>query len=159
MNDKLLVDRAADMCGDQLPIYSNVGRGLEGESFYIELATDSDDSVILKGMKHDPATDRDTQVWITKNINGGSLSYSYKESTTMPGTFNLTITYTRADHPDDNWSWTSPNIPYIDGFNLVDSTSYENVTGFDYDEQLAGTAPTIKEYIDAKFAELRGGDI
>lgn len=105
-------DRCADSCDDQLPMFSRVGRGIKGDSCKVEIASDSKCETRLKGMVYDEATKTWSSEWISQNINGGCLSYQYNlRPFTIPQTFTITFIYRRPGR--DEWSWTTPAIPYI----------------------------------------------
>ena len=115
-----LVDRCADECDDQLPLFSQVGRGLEGEGYRVVVSKDSDDGTEteLSGYYRDPHTGEMVYDWTSENINGGRLYYSYHiRNFTDPQTFTITFRYVRpnrdADEEGTVWSWTSPAIPYV----------------------------------------------
>lgn len=105
-------DRCAPDCDDQLPVFSRVGRGIKGDSFKVEIASDSNCETILEGMSFDEASREWTSEWISENINGGCLSYQYVlRPYTIPQTFTITFIYKRPGRRE--WSWTTPAIPYI----------------------------------------------
>lgn len=142
------VDRGAEMCGDQLPIYSNVGRGIEGNSFFVKLKTNTDDTTILQGESYDPARGTWQQEWETLNINGGRLKFEYKIDSPEPNQFQFTISYERVGHPQHNWTWTSPAIPYVDNFNYPTFEALDEILGFETKQILDGNIDNVKEYID-----------
>lgn len=105
-------DRCADSCDDQLPMFSRVGRGIKGDSCKVEIASDSKCETKLKGMVYDEATKTWSSEWMSQNINGGCLNYQYNlRPFTIPQTFTITFIYRRPGR--DEWSWTTPAIPYI----------------------------------------------
>lgn len=105
-------DRCAPDCDDQLPLVSRVGRGLQGDSYKIDIASDSNCETILEGMSFDAATKEWKSEWLSENINGGCLSYQYVlRPFTVPQTFTITFIYRRPGR--EEWSWTTPAIPYI----------------------------------------------
>lgn len=105
-------DRCAPDCDDQLPVFSRVGRGIKGDSFKVDIASDSNCETILEGMSFDEASREWTSEWISENINGGCLSYQYVlRPYTIPQTFTITFIYKRPGRKE--WSWTTPAIPYI----------------------------------------------
>ena len=105
-------DRCAPDCDDQLPVFSRVGRGIKGDSFKVDIASDSNCETILEGMSFDEASREWTSEWISENINGGCLSYQYVlRPYTIPQTFTITFIYKRPGRQE--WSWTTPAIPYI----------------------------------------------
>lgn len=105
-------DRCAPDCDDQLPVFSRVGRGIKGDSFKVDIASDSNCETILEGMSFDEASREWTSEWISENINGGCLSYQYVlRPYTIPQTFTITFIYKRPGRHE--WSWTTPAIPYI----------------------------------------------
>lgn len=113
-----MVDKCAEQCDDQLPLFSQVGRGLEGSGYEVVVQKDSLAETILEGMFYDPHTGAYTSDWISKNINGGHLSYQYNlRPFTDPQTFTITFKYVRpgrnADENGTVWSWTTPAIPYL----------------------------------------------
>ena len=119
-------ERCADRCDDQLPVFSQVGRGLRGDSYKVEIAYDDSDETYLKGIRHDAATNTDIVEWNDydrhdehgnplspiHNINGGEMLYEYNlRPYTNPQTFTLTLRHKRPHRPE--WQWTTPPIPYI----------------------------------------------
>ena len=115
-----IVDKCADECDDQLPLFSQVGRGLQGEGYRVVVSKDSDDGTEteLSGYYTDPHTGEMVYDWTSENINGGRLYYSYHiRNFTDPQTFTITFRYVRpnrdADEEGTVWSWTSPAIPYV----------------------------------------------
>lgn len=105
-------DRCAPDTDDQLPLISRVGRGLQGDSFKVEIASDSNCETILEGSTFDAATKEWKSEWLSENINGGCLSYQYVlRPYTIPQTFTITFIYKRPGRKE--WSWTTPAIPYI----------------------------------------------
>lgn len=105
-------DRCAPDCDDQLPVFSRVGRGIKGDSFKVDIASDSNCETILEGMSFDEASREWTSEWISENVNGGCLSYQYVlRPYTIPQTFTITFIYKRPGRRE--WSWTTPAIPYI----------------------------------------------
>lgn len=115
-----VVDRCADRCDDQLPLFSQVGRGLQGDGYRVELVKDTINDTRIRGLIIDPHTGEETEEWRTDNINGGRLSYSLNYNpTTDPKTFTITFTLER---PDDSqrpegekrgWTFTTKPIPYL----------------------------------------------
>lgn len=100
-------------CNDNIPVFSNVGRGIKGDAFFIKVS-DPDEvcQTYLEGMSYDEATKEWTTEWKSENINGGCLSYQYKlRPYTVPQTFTITFIYRRPGRPE--WSWTTPAIPYL----------------------------------------------
>ena len=109
---KIHPDRCAPDCDDQLPLLSRVGRGIEGDSYKVEISSDSNCETILEGSTFDAATKEWSSEWFSENINGGCLSYQYKlRPGTVPATFTITFIYRRPGRKE--WSWTTPAIPYI----------------------------------------------
>ena len=109
-----IVDRCADHCDDQLPLFSRVGRGLQGNGYIVEKAIDNESQTILVGSIIDPRTGEKTEQWRTGNINGGRLHYTKNiNPATNPQTFTLTFTLDRPDDPDRGWTFTTPAIPYV----------------------------------------------
>ena len=105
-------DRCAPDTDDQLPLISRVGRGLQGDSFKVDIASDSNCETILEGSTFDAATKEWKSEWLSENINGGCLSYQYVlRPYTIPQTFTITFIYRRPGRKE--WSWTTPAIPYI----------------------------------------------
>lgn len=105
-------DRCAPDCDDQLPLISRVGRGLQGDSYKVDIASDSDCETILEGMSFDAASKEWKSEWLSENVNGGCLSYQYVlRPYTVPQTFTITFIYKRPGRRE--WSWTTPAIPYI----------------------------------------------
>ena len=109
---KIHPDRCAPECDDQLPLISRVGRGLKGDSFKVEIASDSNCETILEGSSFDEASKEWRSEWLSENINGGCLSYQYVlRPYTVPQTFTITFIYRRPGRIE--WSWTTPAIPYV----------------------------------------------
>lgn len=105
-------DRCAHDCDDQLPLISRVGRGLQGDSCKVEIASDSNCETILEGSTFDAASKEWKSEWVSENINGGCLSYQYVlRPYTIPQTFTITFIYKRPGRKE--WSWTTPAIPYV----------------------------------------------
>ena len=105
-------DRCAPDTDDQLPLISRVGRGLQGDSCKVEIASDSNCETILEGSTFDAASKEWKSEWVSENINGGCLSYQYVlRPYTIPQTFTITFIYKRPGRKE--WSWTTPAIPYI----------------------------------------------
>lgn len=65
---------ATGECDDQLPLFSHVGRGLQGDGFDIELREPTPTETYLIGHSIDPNTGSDEVVWTTQNINGGKIT-------------------------------------------------------------------------------------
>ena len=127
-----VVDRCADHCDDQLPLFSRVGRGLQGDGYIVERVTDEINQTILVGSIIDPRTGEKTEQWRTHNINGGHLSYVItKNPASNPKTFTITFTLDRPDDPEDRgWTFTTPAIPYIwDGPSAFLSTLFLKEVG------------------------------
>lgn len=113
-HNEWLVDRCADRCDDQLPLFSQVGRGLRGNGFKVVCHEEGNDTTYLEGLNYDAVTGEYTTEWTTHNIEGGHLSYQYHlHPYGEPPTFTITFTYDRPDHPEQEWTWTTPAIPYI----------------------------------------------
>ena len=109
-----IVDRCADRCDDQLPLFSRVGRGLRGDGYKVELHEPTECETYLEGMIHDAATGTYHTDWMSENINGGHLLYQYNlRPYSNPQTFTITFQYDRPGREDHEWSWTTPAIPYI----------------------------------------------
>lgn len=105
-------DRCAPECDDQLPLISRVGRGIKGDSYKVEIASDAKCETILQGLSYDSATKEWKSEWLSENINGGCLSYQYNlRPFTVPQTFTITFIYRRPGR--EEWSWTTPAIPYV----------------------------------------------
>lgn len=105
-------DRCAHDADDQLPLISRVGRGIKGDSFKVDIASDSNCETILEGSSLDHATGEWKSEWLSENVNGGCLSYQYVlRPHTVPQTFTITFIYKRPGRKE--WSWTTPAIPYI----------------------------------------------
>ncbi len=103
----------APNCHDQLPLISHVGRGIEGDSYRVDLIEpDSTHETYLKGVFVDAQTLEEREDWRSLNINGGELFYSYNiRPWTVPQTFTMTFAYRRPGRPE--WGWTTPPIPFI----------------------------------------------
>ena len=105
-------DRCAPESDDQLPLISRVGRGIKGDSYKVEIASDSNCETILEGSYLDQAAKEWHSDWLSENVNGGCLSYQYNlRPFTVPQTFTITFIYRRPGRPE--WSWTTPAIPYV----------------------------------------------
>lgn len=106
-------DRCAPKCDDQLPIFSQVGRGIPGDSYEVRITDpDTTNETYLSGWRFDQATKQWSKVWDSENINGGELFYYYNlRPFTNPKTFTMTWIYRRPNRPE--WSRTTPAIPYI----------------------------------------------
>lgn len=97
---------------DQLPIISQVGRGIKGDSFFVKIKEDSQYFTTLAGLSKDETTGAWTEEWVSENINGGKLMYQYNlRPYTDPQTFTITFRLKRPER--DEWAWTTPAIPYI----------------------------------------------
>lgn len=127
------IDRCAPECDDQLPVIAKVGRGLRGDGFVVRIKKDGVAETYLEGLKVDGATGEATSEWITKNINGGQLMYQYNLRTySRPQTFTITFKYSLPGHPEAEWTWTTPAIPYVlDG--TEETTDFEDFIGIDAD--------------------------
>lgn len=106
-------DICAPGCDDQLPVFSRVGRGIQGDGFYVDVADpDTTNETHLEGFRYDAASKEWSSEWVSENINGGELRYQYNlRPFTIPQTFTITFIYRRPGRPE--WSWTTPAIPYI----------------------------------------------
>lgn len=116
-HNEWLVDRCSDQCDDQLPLFSRVGRGLQGNGYKVEVEQASDCETYLHGYIYDSATGTYISDWQSHNVNGGHLSYQYNlHPYGDPPTFTITFKYDRPcydDEHDMSWEWTTPAIPYI----------------------------------------------
>ena len=116
-HNEWLVDRCSDQCDDQLPLFSRVGRGLQGNGYKVEVEQPSDCETYLHGYIYDSATGTYISDWQSHNVNGGHLSYQYNlHPYGEPPTFTITFKYDRPcydDEHDMSWEWTTPAIPYI----------------------------------------------
>lgn len=111
-NDKVPPMKPAPECDDQLPLISRVGRGLQGNSYKVQIAQDSDCETYLEGMTYDAASKTWSTDWVSENINGGKMMYQYNlRPYTNPQTFTVTFRVKRPNRPE--WSWTTPAIPYL----------------------------------------------
>ena len=113
-----MIDKCADQCDDQLPLFSQVGRGLQGDGYKVQIKEDGLTKTILEGLIYDPRTGAFSTDWASDNINGGHLFYQYNlRPFTDPQTFTITFKYVRdGKGPDGSntvWSWTTPAIPYL----------------------------------------------
>lgn len=106
-------DHGAADCDDQLPLISRVGRGIKGNSAVIKIHdSENGDDTRLEGLTYDEASKTYKTEFISENINGGKLMYQYNlRPYTIPRTFTITFIYRRKDRQE--WSWTTPAIPYI----------------------------------------------
>lgn len=107
------VDRAADECSDQLPLYSRIGRGIKGDSYRVTVDDpDTECETHLHGWYYDEAAKEYRSDWTSENVNGGRLFYAYNlRPYTIPRTFTMTFIYKRPGRTE--WSWTTPAIPYV----------------------------------------------
>lgn len=158
--------RCAPECDDQLAVFSTVGRGLRGDSYKIELRYNENGEMYLEGMQHDAATNTWTTDWISGVIDGGRLTYEYNlNEHSNPQTFTITFRYTYTGHPEREWTWTTPAIPYFSQplEDIVDLSQLAKILGLTEedlqdildDEQgvIIGdgfTGDNIKDYIDNK---------
>lgn len=111
-NDKVPPMKPAPECDDQLPLISRVGRGLQGNSYKVQIAQDSDCETYLEGMTYDAASKTWSTDWVSENINGGKMMYQYNlRPYTNPQTFTVTFRVKRPNR--EEWSWTTPAIPYL----------------------------------------------
>lgn len=109
-----LASRCADACDDQLPLFSQVGRGLQGDGYKVEKFIDEENQTVLRGLIIDPHTGNETEDWRTGNINGGKLTYRINYfPTTDPKTYTITFTLDRPDDPDRGWTFTTPMMPWV----------------------------------------------
>lgn len=109
-----LVDRCADRCDDQLPLFSQVGRGLRGDGYVVECHDIDECTTKLEGFRYNAATNEYTSEWLSQNLNGGHLSYQYNlHPYGDPPTFTITFKYDRPEHPNQEWEWTTPAIPFV----------------------------------------------
>ena len=107
-------DRCAPGCDDQLPVIANVGRGLRGDGFRVDVKSDAQSETYLEGLSYDPATNTWNSEWVSENINGGQVMYQYNlRPYTIPQTFTITFRYKRPNRKPSEWVWTTPAIPYI----------------------------------------------
>lgn len=113
MNEKRYKDLRSPECSDQIPVFSAVGQGLQGDSFKVVVRDpDTESETHLEGMSYDEASKTWSSEWVSENINGGKLSYQYNlRPFTIPQTFTITFIYKRPGRKE--WSWTTPAIPYI----------------------------------------------
>lgn len=107
--------KCAPDCDDQLPTIAHVGRGPKGDKSVIRLSDpDTENETYVEGWDIDSDTNEEVinSHWITENINGGQLLYQYNlRPYTIPRTFTITFIYRRPGR--EEWSWTTPAIPYI----------------------------------------------
>lgn len=144
--------KCAPNCDDQLPVVATVGRGPQGNSSYVAVGEpDTCEETYIKGWSVDEVTGETIaeSEWITKNINGGELSYQYNlRPYTNPRTFTITFVYRRPGRCE--WSWTTPAIPYIWTVENEDGTVSEKP------EHIVGTGVAtlfVKTMHDAKWNE------
>ena len=106
--------RLAPICDDQIPLFSQVGRGLRGNSYKVGIYSDSPGETYLEGLAYDAITKSWTSEWVSNNINGGHLQYHYNLRTfSSPQTFTITFRYDRPNRSESEWIWTTPAIPYL----------------------------------------------
>lgn len=130
------IDRAVPSCDDQLPSIARVGRGLHGDDYRVNVQDkrpvdpllsgwqdQSPAETYLTGEHYDHAEKTWTTDWVSENVSGGQLFYQYSlRPFTTPKTFTMTFIYRRPENPllpgeqpgndPDEWSWTTPAIPY-----------------------------------------------
>ena len=95
------VDRCAHECDDQLPIFSRVGRGPKGDSFYATI--DQENGVLI-------VTDQDGNQQQYPLGNGKltcAINYNLENN---PQTFSMTFVYKEGEVI--KWEVTTPNIPF-----------------------------------------------
>lgn len=162
MIDKMQSHIAPD-CDDQLPLYSRVGRGIQGDSIRIDVSDpDTNTETYLDCYAIDSATHEETHLWRTENINGGELRCYYNlRPYSIPQCFTITFVYDRPGR--ESWSWTTPAIPYVwdvDGDGQPDA---DDIVGtgvatvfiktrdgqVDWDELLVYPENTTREYFNA----------
>lgn len=153
-------DRCADECDDQLPAIANVGRGPQGDGYYVTIDDpDTCTETYLHGWIKDGITGQIRKDWDSLNINGGELQYQYNlRPYTNPQTFTITFIYRRPGRCE--WSWTTPAIPYIwdangDGDPDVDGIIgsgvgdlYIRTADHDYPDVIDGKYPKDDEWIE-----------
>lgn len=101
-------------CDDQLPVFSRVGRGIKGDSVDVDLVVDEDGHTHLVVDLIDQA-DGHIIEHHDKIVDGGKLTYGYNlHPFNDPSTFTITFHYEHpSEDPDLDWSWTTPEIPYM----------------------------------------------
>lgn len=146
-------DSVAELCSDQLPILSTLGRGPSGTSYKVEV--EGGDTPVLVGSVYDPDTDEWTEEWRTSSIGGGRLKYKMNENTPLEGLFTVTFTYTQPGLPDNDWEFTTPAMQIADDFNYANYADLNTALGFDIQEILVNPEElNIKKYIDDKDSSL-----
>lgn len=146
-------DSVAELCSDQLPIYSNIGRGPSGTSYKVEV--EGGDNPVLVGSVYDPDTDLWSEQWRTPSLGSGKMSYKINQDTPLKGLFTITFAYTHPGHSDRNWEFTTPAIQTADDFNFANYADLNEALGFDIQEILASEDGTsVKKYIDDGYESL-----
>lgn len=102
----------ADLCDGQLPVFSTMGRGIKGDSARVVMLSDSDEETVIKGVSYDEESGETKDEWVSGNLNAGKVALSCQMNPhASPKTFNITLRLIRPGR--EEWSWTSPNIPYM----------------------------------------------
>lgn len=150
MFHRLVADeRCAGECDDQLAVFSSVGRGLKGDGYKVRLIEGDSGETFLEGLRQDSATGEYSRDWISDNIDGGKLTYKYNlHPFTSPKTFTITFAYHKTGSDEDDWTWTTPSIPYIWGDEDINVPSIEAFDGLQ--EQIDDL--TVR--VDANYTEL-----
>ena len=105
-------DRGVPETDDQLPTFSKVGRGIQGDSYRVDVVYDDLDETYLKGFAKDSASGTWSEDWTSENINGGNLTYQFAlRRYTIPNTSTIPFDYSRPER--GGWTMTTPAIPYV----------------------------------------------
>lgn len=117
-------------CDDQLAVFSTVGRGLKGNGYKVRVIEGDSGETFLEGLREDSATGEYSRDWVSDNIDGGKLTYKYNlHPFTSPKTFTITFAYHKTGDDKDDWTWTTPSIPYIWGDEDINVPSIEAFDG------------------------------
>lgn len=118
-------DRGCDCNDDQLPVFSRVGRGLQGDGFWVRIVNPDDcTQTYLEGLSYDSASGEWKSEWISDNINGGELSYQYNlRPFTVPQTFTITFIYRRPSGSGTGAMWG-----YTEDGRFIDMSDGKEVT-------------------------------
>lgn len=138
-------------CDDQLAVFSSVGRGLKGDGYKVRVIEGDSGETFLEGLRQDSTTGEYSRDWVSSNIDGGKLTYKYNlHPFTSPKTFTITFAYHKTGDEEDDWTWTTPSIPYIWGDEDINVPSIDAFDGLQ--EQIDALAAAD----DSNYATLNG---